>query len=57
MAQTRGILPASSDNTKKTVKAIITPRTEATPGLMRTRNLLKGIRSSTLPKAPKGRRG
>jgi hypothetical protein len=50
MAQTRGLLPASGDNTKKTVKAVIQPRRETVPGLMSTRNTLKGIRSSTLPK-------
>lgn len=58
MAQTSGIVPAGSDRTKKTVTAILQPkRTEATPGLLSTRNTLKGIRSSTIPKghAPRGK--
>jgi hypothetical protein len=53
MAQTRGLLPASGDNVKKKLAVPLPPaqpRRESVPGLMATRNTLKGIRSSTIPK-------
>lgn len=51
MAQTRGILPTSTDNVKKTAITPLMPkRRESVPGLMATRNILKGIRTSTIPK-------
>ena len=55
MAQTSGQFPALTDNTKKKVTAILKPRTEAVSGMMATRNILKGIRQSTLPKKPRGK--
>ena len=63
MAQTGGTFDALRDNVKKTVGEMIAPtritermtpapklRGESTPGLMRTRNLLRGIRTSSIPK-------
>ena len=58
MAQTSGLIPANTDNVKKKAMTplIQVPampkkprRQEAVPGLMATRNTLRGIRTSTIP--------
>lgn len=55
MAQASGVNPSLSDKTKKSLAAVIKPRKEAVPGLMATRNQLKNLRQSTLPKEKRGK--